>query len=115
MHHLVTIVRPDDDSTTELLVDALWRAGAVGVEEIDRSIRAASSASLSSAPVHLIVRSSIGRSGSCSACASPSPLSRLLGPRGCCRRAGVEGTTFGASAGGCCAEPPLPCRFERAR
>ena len=41
MHHLVTIVRPDDDSTTELLVDALWRAGAVGVEEIDRSIRAA--------------------------------------------------------------------------
>jgi ribosomal protein L11 methyltransferase len=41
VHHLVTIVRPDDDSTTELLVDALWRAGAVGVEEIDRSIRAA--------------------------------------------------------------------------
>ena len=41
MHHLVTIVRPDDDSTTELLVDELWRAGAVGVEEIDRSIRAA--------------------------------------------------------------------------
>ena len=41
MHHLVTIVRPDGDSTTELLVDALWRAGAVGVEEIDRSIRAA--------------------------------------------------------------------------
>ena len=41
MHHLVTIVRPGDDSTTELLVDALWRAGAVGVEEIDRSIRAA--------------------------------------------------------------------------
>ena len=41
MYHLVTIVRPDDDSTTELLVDELWRAGAVGVEEIDRSIRAA--------------------------------------------------------------------------
>ena len=41
MHHLVTIVRPGDDSTTELLVDDLWRAGAVGVEEIDRSIRAA--------------------------------------------------------------------------
>jgi ribosomal protein L11 methyltransferase len=41
VHHLVTIVRPDDASTTELLVDALWRAGAVGVEEIDRSIRAA--------------------------------------------------------------------------
>ena len=41
MHHLVTIARPDDDSTTELLVDELWRAGAVGVEEIDRSIRAA--------------------------------------------------------------------------
>jgi ribosomal protein L11 methyltransferase len=41
VHHLVTIVRPDDDSITELLVDELWRAGAVGVEEIDRSIRAA--------------------------------------------------------------------------
>ena len=41
MHHLVMIVRPGDDSTTELLVDDLWRAGAVGVEEIDRSIRAA--------------------------------------------------------------------------
>jgi ribosomal protein L11 methyltransferase len=41
VHHLVTIVRPGDDSSTELLVDDLWQAGAVGVEEIDRSIRAA--------------------------------------------------------------------------
>ncbi len=41
MHHLVTIVRPGNDSTTELLVDDLWRAGAVGVEETDRLIRAA--------------------------------------------------------------------------
>ncbi|MEO0493969.1 MAG: 50S ribosomal protein L11 methyltransferase [Actinomycetota bacterium] len=41
MHHLVTVARPADDPTAELLVDDLWAAGAVGVEEIGSSIRAA--------------------------------------------------------------------------
>lgn len=41
MHHLVTIARPDDQAAVEVAIDGFWIAGAVGVEELGATIRAA--------------------------------------------------------------------------
>lgn len=41
MHHLVTIDRPADDALADVAIDGFWIAGAVGVEELGDTIRAA--------------------------------------------------------------------------
>ena len=41
MHHLVTIARPDDPADVEVAIDRFWVAGAVGVEELGGTVRAA--------------------------------------------------------------------------